>query len=60
MTAVRPAWRGRGIATALKRATIAWAMEHGVEGLETGNDEENAPMRAINRTLGYAPCRTCS
>ena len=55
MTAVRPADRGRGIAAALKRATIAWAVEHRLEWLETGNDEENAPMRAINRTLGYQP-----
>jgi GNAT superfamily N-acetyltransferase len=55
MTAVRPADRGRGVAAALKRATIAWAAEHGLEWLETGNDEENGPMRAINRSLGYAP-----
>ena len=43
MTAVRPAWRGRGIASALKRATIAWAIANGLEALETGNDEANAP-----------------
>jgi GNAT superfamily N-acetyltransferase len=55
MTAVRPAWRGRGIASALKRATIAWAVEHGLEALETGNDESNAPMRAVNARLGYRP-----
>jgi GNAT superfamily N-acetyltransferase len=55
MTAVLPAWRGRGIATALKRATIAWAIEHGLTALETGNDEENAGMRAVNARLGYAP-----
>jgi mycothiol synthase len=55
MTAVRRAWRGRGIATDLKRATIGWAIEHGLEALETGNDEENAPMRAVNRRLGYRP-----
>ena len=55
MTAVRPAWRGRGIATALKRATIGWAIAHGVETLETGNDETNAPMRAVNLALGYRP-----
>lgn len=53
MTAVRRAYRGRGIATALKRATIAWAIEHGLEALDTGNDEENAPMRAVNLALGY-------
>jgi GNAT superfamily N-acetyltransferase len=55
MTAVRRAYRGRGIATALKRATIAWAVEHGLEALDTGNDEENAPMRAVNLALGYTP-----
>ncbi len=55
MTAVRRAYRGRGIAMALKRATIAWAVEHGLEALDTGNDEENAPMRAVNLALGYKP-----
>lgn len=55
MTAVRRAYRGRGIATALKRATIAWAVEHGLDALDTGNDEENAPMRAVNLALGYRP-----
>lgn len=54
MTAVRRAWRGRGIAGALKRATIAWAIANGLTGLETGNDLDNAPMRAVNRRLGYA------
>ena len=55
MTAVRRAHRGRGIATALKPAAIAWAVEHGLEALDTGNDEENAPMRAVNLALGYRP-----
>jgi mycothiol synthase len=55
MTAVRRACRGRGIAGALKRATIAWAVEHGLEALDTGNDEQNAPMRAVNARLGYRP-----
>ena len=55
MTAVRRAYRGRGIAMALKRATIAWAIEHGLEALDTGNDEENEPMRAVNLALGYKP-----
>lgn len=53
MTAVLPAWRGRGIATALKLATIAWAKDHGLTALETGNDEENASMRSVNVRLGY-------
>ncbi len=55
MTAVRPGWRGRGVATALKRATIAWAVTHGLEKLDTGNDEANGPMRAVNARLGYRP-----
>jgi len=53
MTAVARAWRGRGVAGALKRATIAWAIGAGLEVLETGNDETNAPMRAVNARLGY-------
>lgn len=55
MTAVKPSHRGRGIAVALKRATVRWAIEQGMTALETGNDEENAPMRAVNARLGYAP-----
>lgn len=55
MTAVSRAWRGRGLATNLKLATIAWAIDHGLTALETGNDEANAPMRAVNAGLGYEP-----
>src|SRR6185369_9154062 len=49
MTAVLRAWRGRGVASALKRATIAWAAANGLEALETANDVDNAPMRAVNQ-----------
>lgn len=55
MTAVRRSARGRGIALALKQATIAWAIDHGLTALETGNDDGNAPMRAVNARLGYQP-----
>jgi GNAT superfamily N-acetyltransferase len=55
MTAVLRAFRGRGIARELKRATVAWAIDHGLTTLETGNDEDNAPMRALNARLGYQP-----
>ena len=55
MTGVKRAWRGRGVASTLKRATIAWAVTNGLEALETENDVTNAPMRAINRRLGYEP-----
>ena len=36
MTAVARAWRGRGVAGALKRATIAWAIEHGLDRIVVG------------------------
>jgi GNAT superfamily N-acetyltransferase len=55
MTAVKRAWRGRGIAGALKRAQIAWAKETGYERLETQNEVRNAPIRSLNRRLGYRP-----
>jgi mycothiol synthase len=55
MTGVARDWRGRGVATALKRATIEWAMAHGLDALGTANDTVNAPMRAVNRRLGYRP-----
>jgi len=55
MTAIMRAFRGRGIARELKHATIAWALANGLTTLETGNDEGNAPMRAVNARLGYRP-----
>ncbi len=55
MTGVRRAWRGRGIAGALKRAQIAWAAERGYERLETANETRNAPIRRLNENLGYLP-----
>ena len=45
----------RGVATALKRATIGWAIADGLEALEAGNDTDNDPMRAVNARLGYRP-----
>ena len=53
MTGVRRAWRGRGVAGALKRAQIAWAKAQGLDRLETENHEDNAPMRRLNDRLGY-------
>ena len=55
MTAVIREWRGRGVAGALKRATIRWAIARGLDELRTGNDVDNAPMRAVNARLGYEP-----
>ena len=55
MTGVKRAWRGRGIASALKRAQIAWALANGIEVLETTNEVRNAPMRRVNEKLGFTP-----
>ena len=55
MTAVAREWRGKGLATALKRATIGWAIADGLDVLEAGNDTDNLTMRAVNARLGYAP-----
>jgi GNAT superfamily N-acetyltransferase len=55
MTGVKRSFRGRGIASALKRAEIAWAKREGFRTLETFNDEENAPIRALNEKHGYKP-----
>lgn len=53
MLAVRRAWRGRGIAKALKAAQIAWALDNGLTELRTGNDESNASARAVNASFAY-------
>jgi mycothiol synthase len=55
MTAVRRAWRGRGVAGALKRAQIGWALANGLERLETTNELRNEPMQRVNLGLGYRP-----
>lgn len=46
-------YRGRGIATALKLATIEFAQRHGIPALRTNNDTVNAAMLAVNDRLGY-------
>jgi GNAT superfamily N-acetyltransferase len=53
MTGVRRDRRGRGIATALKRAQIAGARAAGIPLLRTQNDLGNAAMRRVNEKLGY-------
>jgi GNAT superfamily N-acetyltransferase len=49
------AYRGRGLALAVKLASIQWAAANGITMMATNNDETNAPMLAINRRLGYVP-----
>ena len=53
MTGVRRKFRGRGIASALKRAEIAWAKQAGYESLETNNEARNEPIRRLNEHHGY-------
>jgi GNAT superfamily N-acetyltransferase len=53
ITGVRRAWRGRGIAGALKAAEIAWAKDAGFERLETQNEQRNEPIRRLNERYGY-------
>ena len=52
-TAVRRDWRGRGVAAALKRATLAWAAEHDIAEVYTWTQRGNEDMRAVNERLGY-------
>lgn len=55
LTGVKRAWRGRGVARALKATQIAWAKANGYEELRTRNDERNAPIRRLNEEFGYRP-----
>jgi RimJ/RimL family protein N-acetyltransferase len=52
-TAVARRWRRRGLATALKRITLAAAAQHGVTEVYTWTQRDNADMRALNHRLGY-------
>jgi mycothiol synthase len=55
LTAVKRAWRRRGVATALKRTQIAAAKQAGFRRLVTGSEERNVAMRSLNAKLGYRP-----
>jgi mycothiol synthase len=54
LTAVLRSHRGRGVATRLKGAQIAWAAHHGYTELITATDTTNGPMRRVSAKLGYA------
>jgi GNAT superfamily N-acetyltransferase len=55
LTAVKRAWRGRGVARALKAAQIAWAKRNGFEQLRTRNEIRNEPIKRLNERFGYRP-----
>lgn len=53
LTGVRRAWRRRGIALALKLASIEVARRRGAPTIRTWNASNNRGMLAINERLGY-------
>jgi len=53
LTAVARSWRRRGIASMLKRLTLAFAAANGVREVYTWTQLGNADMRALNERLGY-------
>ena len=55
LTGVKRAWRGRGIAKALKRTQLNWAKEQGYRFVRTSNEQRNEPIRRLNEQLGYRP-----
>jgi mycothiol synthase len=55
LTGVRPSWRGRGVALALKRAQIAAARRGGLRELRTTTAFANAAMLHVNERLGFRP-----
>jgi len=55
LTGVKRAFRGRGIAAALKRAQLHAAKAAGFDRVATENIETNAAIRHLNEKLGYRP-----
>lgn len=55
ITGVLAEYRGLGIAYALKLRALDAAVRRGCPLILTENHEENAPMRAINKKLGFVP-----
>ena len=52
-TGTRVAYRGRGLATELKRRSLDYARRSGVRFLRTFNDSLNQPIGAINEKIGF-------
>lgn len=55
LTGVLSEYRGQGIAYVLKLHAIDAAITRGCPLILTENHEDNTPMRAINKKLGFAP-----
>lgn len=52
-TGTLPKYRGRGVASELKRRAVRFARDHGFRTLITYNDSENLAILAINGKLGF-------
>jgi GNAT superfamily N-acetyltransferase len=52
-TAVRREWRGKSVAATLKRASMAWAADHGITEIYTWTQRGNDSMRRLNEHLGF-------
>lgn len=52
-TGTLPEFRGRGLATELKRRAVVYARDHGYRYLVTGNDSLNPRIWTINEKLGF-------
>jgi GNAT superfamily N-acetyltransferase len=52
-TAVRREWRGKAVASTLKRTSMAWAADHGITEIYTWTQEGNENMRHLNEHLGF-------
>jgi RimJ/RimL family protein N-acetyltransferase len=53
LTAVRRTYRGRGVATALKVASLSTVKANGAARVVTDNDTRNVEMIAVNDKLGF-------
>lgn len=53
ITGVRADYRGRGIALAVKLASIRYAQEQGIREITTYNESQNRPILALNEKLGF-------
>lgn len=53
LTGVHPAWRGRGIAKALKAAAYNSAIKHDYQFIRTVNHQHNKVILGINYQLGF-------
>jgi mycothiol synthase len=53
LTVVRRSRRRHGLATALKRAELAWAAANGIREIVTWTQRGNDGMRSVNERLGY-------